>query len=109
MSDPIRASIPTGDFGEQVKLNRSFQGCGSLVSVQGIEDQPGIGFVSGATCCGHRSATLYAAESSLREELELDHLAPHDLRRTCAKICHVNGGELEQIQFSSGPCIGADH
>jgi integrase len=31
-----------------------------------------------------------------------DHLAPHDLRRTCAKLCHVNGGELEQIQFLLG-------
>jgi integrase len=27
---------------------------------------------------------------------------PHDLRRTCAKLCHVNGGELEQIQFLLG-------
>jgi hypothetical protein len=34
--------------------------------------------------------------------LELDHLAPHDLRRTCAKLCHVNGGELERIQFLLG-------
>ncbi len=34
--------------------------------------------------------------------LELDHLAAHDLRRTCAKLCHVNGGELEQIQFLLG-------
>ena len=34
--------------------------------------------------------------------LEFDHLAPHDLRRTCAKLCHVNGGELEQIQFLLG-------
>jgi Phage integrase family len=34
--------------------------------------------------------------------MELDHLAPHDLRRTCAKLCHVNGGELEQIQFLLG-------
>lgn len=33
---------------------------------------------------------------------ELDHLAPHDLRSTCAKLCHVNGGELEQIQFLLG-------
>jgi site-specific recombinase XerD len=33
---------------------------------------------------------------------ELAHLAPHDLRRTCAKLCHVNGGELEQIQFLLG-------
>ena len=29
-------------------------------------------------------------------------LAPHDLRRTCARLCHVAGGELEQIQFLLG-------
>src|SRR6202007_957906 len=32
------------------------------------------------------------------ERMQLDHLAPHDLRRTCAKLCHMNGGELGQIQ-----------
>jgi len=32
----------------------------------------------------------------------LEHIAPHDLRRTCAKLCHDNGGELEQIQFLLG-------
>jgi integrase len=32
----------------------------------------------------------------------LDHIAPHDLRRTCAKLCHASGGELEQIQFLLG-------
>jgi site-specific recombinase XerD len=36
------------------------------------------------------------------QRLELEHLAPHDLRRTCAKLCHINGGELEQIQFLLG-------
>jgi integrase len=36
------------------------------------------------------------------ERMSLDHVAPHDLRRTCAKLCHVNGGELEQIQFLLG-------
>lgn len=36
------------------------------------------------------------------QRAELDHLAPHDLRRTCAKLCHVNGGENEQIQFLLG-------
>jgi site-specific recombinase XerD len=36
------------------------------------------------------------------ERMRLDHVAPHDLRRTCAKLCHVNGGELEQIQFLLG-------
>ena len=29
-------------------------------------------------------------------------LAPHDLRRTCARLCHLAGGELEQIQFLFG-------
>lgn len=29
-------------------------------------------------------------------------LAPHDLRRTCARLCHLSGGELEQIQFLLG-------
>ena len=28
--------------------------------------------------------------------------APHDLRRTCARLCHEAGGELEQIQFLLG-------
>jgi hypothetical protein len=29
-------------------------------------------------------------------------LAPHDLRRTSARLCHASGGELEQIQFLLG-------
>lgn len=29
-------------------------------------------------------------------------LAPHDLRRTCAKLCRGSGGDLEQIQFLLG-------
>ena len=32
----------------------------------------------------------------------LEKVAPHDLRRTCAKLCHAGGGELEQIQFLLG-------
>jgi site-specific recombinase XerD len=38
----------------------------------------------------------YAAKAGI------DKLAPHDLRRTCARLCHVAGGELEQIQFLLG-------
>jgi hypothetical protein len=29
-------------------------------------------------------------------------LSPHDLRRTCAKLCRLSGGALEQIQFLLG-------
>jgi integrase len=37
----------------------------------------------------------YAAELGLK-------LTPHDLRRTCAKLCRLSGGALEQIQFLLG-------
>jgi len=39
---------------------------------------------------------------SCRGRAGLEHIAPHDLRRTCAKLCHDSGGELEQIQFLLG-------
>lgn len=32
----------------------------------------------------------------------IDKLAPHDRRRTCARLCHLAGGELDQIQFLLG-------
>ncbi len=38
----------------------------------------------------------YAAKAGINK------LAPHDLRRTCARLCHAAGGELEQIQFLLG-------
>ena len=34
--------------------------------------------------------------------LELGNLAPHDLRRTCARLCRESGGALEQIQMLLG-------
>jgi len=39
---------------------------------------------------------LYAAKVGFAR------IAPHDLRRSCAKLCHSAGGELEQIQFLLG-------
>ena len=38
--------------------------------------------------------TKYARQAGL-----VDKLAPHDMRRTCAKLCRAAGGDLEQIQF----------
>ena len=32
----------------------------------------------------------------------IDKLAPHDLRGSCAHMCHAAGGEIEQIQFLFG-------
>ncbi len=39
---------------------------------------------------------LYATNSGVAG------IAPHDLRRTCAKLCGASGGELEQIQMLLG-------
>jgi site-specific recombinase XerD len=36
------------------------------------------------------------------KRLGVSRLAPHDLRRSCARLCHNAGGELEQIQFLLG-------
>jgi len=32
----------------------------------------------------------------------IEKLAPHDLRRTCARLCHLAGGEMDPIQFLLG-------
>lgn len=36
------------------------------------------------------------------EKTGVSKLAPHDLRRSCARLCRAAGGELEQIQFLLG-------
>jgi integrase len=56
------------------------------VSEHGIQDEKGI----------WRLVMAYA------RQIGLERLAPHDLRRTCAKLCRKNGGELEQIAFLLG-------
>jgi site-specific recombinase XerD len=52
-----------------------------------------------------REATEKAVWHVVREYAKkagIDKLAPHDLRRTCARLCYAAGGELEQIQFLLG-------
>src|SRR6202789_2811233 len=57
----------------------------------------------GSTWCrGISENVVWYVVRSCARRLELEHIAPQDLRRTCAKLCHVNGGELEQIQFLLG-------
>jgi site-specific recombinase XerD len=41
--------------------------------------------------------------------INLGKIAPHDLRRTCARLCHVAGGELEQIRFLLRPRDRTDY
>jgi integrase len=48
----------------------------------------------------HLEQRHYAPATINRRVIEK--LAPHDLRRTCARLCHLAGGELDQIQFLLG-------
>lgn len=36
------------------------------------------------------------------EDDGFERFGPHDLRRTCAKLCRKAGGDLEQIKFLLG-------
>jgi integrase len=36
------------------------------------------------------------------KQIGIEHFGAHDLRRTCAKLCRRNGGDLEQIKFLLG-------
>jgi integrase len=50
----------------------------------------------------HYRESHLARGSEVRETYQSRKISPRDLRRTCARLCHVAGGELEQIQFLLG-------
>ena len=51
---------------------------------------------------GMTEKVVWNIVKSYAAKLDVPKLAPHDLRRSCARLCHVAGGELEQIQFLLG-------
>ena len=51
---------------------------------------------------GVTTDVVWYAVKRYAKQIGINHLAPHDLRRTCARLCHEAGGELEQIQFLLG-------
>jgi integrase len=55
------------------------------------------------TCAAGETANVvwYAVKRCARQA-GIANLAPHDLRRTCALLCHNCNGELEQIRFLLG-------
>jgi len=71
----------------------------------GIEKRPIFRRVSASGRVGEEVLTERAVWQLVREyaaQVEIVDLAPHDLRRTAAKLCRSKGGELEQIQFLLG-------
>lgn len=52
--------------------------------------------------CGITAKVIWSIVREAAMNCGIGAIAPHDLRRTCARLCHQNGGELEQIQFLLG-------
>jgi site-specific recombinase XerD len=51
---------------------------------------------------GMTERVIWHVVKDYAKQASIEKLAPHDLRRTCARLCHQAGGELEQIQFLLG-------
>ncbi|MEG9433732.1 tyrosine-type recombinase/integrase [Terriglobus sp. ADX1] len=52
--------------------------------------------------CGFTAKVIWSIVRETASSCDIGLIAPHDLRRTCARLCHQAGGELEQIQFLLG-------
>lgn len=48
------------------------------------------------------SNVVWYAVKRCAKQASIENLAPHDLRRSCARLCHGSGGEFEQFQFLLG-------
>ena len=67
------------------------------------------GRVFRCVCCAGKTWGTGVAERAVchvvtdcAKRAGIENLAPHDLRRTCARLCRDAGGELDQIQFLLG-------
>ena len=54
---------------------------------------------------GLTANVIWSIVQGYAAEIGVPKLAPHDLRRTCAKLCRASGGDLEQIQLTLRTCV----
>ena len=83
----VKAALDAWAAAAGITQGRIFRAIGRAGKVWGKGVSQNVVWYVVKTCC---------------ERAGLQHIAPHDLRRTCAKLCHSSGGELEQIQFLLG-------
>jgi integrase len=46
--------------------------------------------------------SIWSVVEQSAKQIGIERFGAHDLRRTCAKLCRKNGGDLEQIKFLLG-------
>jgi integrase len=81
------------------------QGIDAWVTAAGIEDGRLLRSVSKVGKVNRETLSDWAVWSVVEQsskQIGIEHFGAHDLRRTCAKLCRKNGGDLEQIKFLLG-------
>ena len=75
------------------------------MTAAGIEDGRLLRSVSKSGKVNRDTLSDWAVWSVVEQsskQIGIEHFGAHDLRRTCAKLCRKNGGDLEQIKFLLG-------
>ena len=70
-----------------------------------IKDGPLLRSISKGAKVGESLSdwAIWAVVTESAKQIGIERFGAHDLRRTCAKLCHKAGGDLEQIKFLLGP------
>ena len=81
------------------------QGINAWMTAAGIEEGRLLRSVSKSGKVNRDTLSDWAVWSVVEQsskQIGIEHFGAHDLRRTCAKLCRKNGGDLEQIKFLLG-------
>jgi integrase len=80
------------------------QGINAWLTVAGIEEGRFLRAISkgGEVKKSMSGWAVWSVVEQSAKEIGIERFGAHDLRRTCAKLCRKNGGDLEQIKFLLG-------
>jgi integrase len=80
------------------------QGINAWVTAVGVEDGRLLRAISkgGKVKKSLSDWAVWSVVEQCAKQIGIERFGAHDLRRTCAKLCRKNGGDLEQIKFLLG-------
>jgi integrase len=80
------------------------QGINTWMTAAGVEDGRLLRAVtkSGKVKESMSGWAVWSVVEQSAKEIGIERFGAHDLRRTCAKLCRKNGGDIEQIKFLLG-------
>jgi integrase len=80
------------------------KGINAWMTAAGIEDGRLLRSISKGGKVGKSLSdwAIWSVVEQSAKQIGIERFGAHDLRRTCAKLCRKNGGDLEQIKFLLG-------